>query len=206
MHLYNTLNQTDKGRRWVAINTTIGTPITIQNTNAFSDTAATVALYNNSGVGLATGVVPPGRNVVPDYIKLLVATGGTGGAKLAITLDNVQRGVTANSGVSVGNADSDSLGSSSIAKVQFGALAPSAAGANRIFVANDYLKNAVLAAGDEILVTFAEPTTGLGAQTTKLHVPVGLTTIGPGGLMLLHIYGATSAGTMELEMGWWELS
>jgi len=207
MHLYNTLNQTDKGRRWAAVNTTPGTAIAGPgNLAAFSDVNALFALVNGAAVA-----VQPGRGVVPDYVKLIVNTPGTGNQRLVVTVDNIPRGVTANSNVVVGNADSDSLATaSSIAFAQLGALTPTAASAKRAIVAQDYLRGAPLIAGDEILITFAEPTTGLGATvatiSTRMHFPVGLVALGPGGLLLVHSYGQTTATTWEVEAGWWELS
>lgn len=207
MHLYNTLNQTDKGRRWAGVNTTPGTAIAGPgNLAAFSDVNALFALVNNAAVAAA-----PGRGIVPDYIKLIANTPGTGVPRFVITLDNIPRGVTANTNMVLGNSDSDSLATAtSIAFAQLGALTPTAASAKRAIIAQDYLRGAALIAGDEILITFAEPTTGLGSTVatiaTRMHVPVGLVTLGPGGLLLVHSYGQTTATTWEVEAGWWELS
>lgn len=207
MHLYNTLNQTDKGRRWVGVNTTPGTAIAGPgNLAAFSDINALFAMTNNAAPAAA-----PGRGVVPDYIKLIANTPGTGVPRLVVTLDNIPRGVVANLNVVIGNADSDSIATgSSIVFAQLGALTPAAASAKRVILAQDYLRGAALIAGDEILITFAEPTTGLGSTVatiaTRMHVPVGLVTLGAGGLLLVHSYGQTTATTWELEAGWWELS
>ena|SRR6267142_532480 len=207
MHLYNTLNQTDKARRWAGVNTAPGTAIAGPgNLAAFSDINALFALANSAAVN-----TQPGRGVVPDYVKLIANTPGTGVPRFVVTLDNIPRGVTANSNVVIGNADSDSLATaSSIAFVQLGALTPTAASTKRAIIAQDYLRGAALIAGDEILITFAEPTTGLGSTvatiSTRMHFPIGLVTLGPGGLLLIHSYGQTTATTWELEAGWWELS
>src|SRR5439155_843853 len=134
MQLFQTMNQTDKARCWAVLQTTIGTGIAGPNQNAFSDTSAVFALYNNSGS-------PPGRVIYPDHIKLICTAAGTGSGKIAISIDSAQRGITANSGVQIGNTDSDSIGSvagtipaaGSIAFVQFGAIIPGAATSKRVF-------------------------------------------------------------------------
>lgn len=221
MLLYNTLNQTDKGRRWAALNTTIGTGIAgpADNNTVPTETNALFALYNNSGAGVASGPNPPGRNVVPDYIKLIVTAAGTGASgRLAIALDTKQRGVTANAGTQIGNSDSDSLGdaatgssaAASTAFWQFGALTPTAASSKRKFVSIDYLLQRTLVVGDEIFITFGVTDVGLGqspvATASRIHVPIGLTTLGPGGLMLGHLYNFSAAPSFEYEASWYELS
>jgi len=214
MHLLNTLIQADKARRWTGRNTTIGTGIAVQNTNTFDETKFSLAIFNQP-LGSNTQHQPPARLVVPDYIKLITTAIGIGNPKLAITLDYVDeangfptpRGLSGNVGVVLANADSDSLGTTGIANVQFKSGTTGAAGsAVRAFIANDYLKNGALVAGDEICITFNEPAIGLTGQASRILVPVGLTTIGQGGIMLVHIYNMTGAPSFELEMGWWELS
>jgi len=220
MLLYGTLNQTDKSRAWRAVNPTVGTPITGPAVAAFSDTSAIFALYNNAQS-------PPGRVIYPDYLKLIVssAPGITPTSlQIAVSLDTAQRGVTANAGATVANADTDSLGAvtpplptaSSIAFVQFGALTPTAQSTNRKIVGRSAAKTQAspcLTAGDEIIVIFNQNEEGLGALSgttaVRIVVPTGLVSIGPGGLMLVHAWmpGLTGAGAgFEYEAGWWELS
>jgi hypothetical protein len=218
--MYGTLNQTDKGRRWAALNATIGTPVAgpADNVTTPTETVALLSLYNNSGAGLASGVVPPGRNLVPDYIKLIVGTAGTGAAgKLAVAIDTAPRGMgAADLNVQKGNADSDSIGdaaqntnaASSISILRFGALTPLTATSKRKFVSIDYLFSRTLVAGDEVFVTFGQEAnlSAPVATASRIQVPIGFTTLGPGGLLLIHLYGFSVAPTFELEAGWWELS
>jgi hypothetical protein len=222
MYIYGTLNQADKGRRWAAVNTTIGTGIAgpADNNTAPTQTTALFALYNNSGVGLASGVVPPGRVIYPDYLKLIVTAAGTGAAgRLAFAIDTAQRGVTADSGTVKTNADTDALGdasantsaATSISFLQFGNLTVSAASSKRRFVSNDYLFTRTLQTGDEILILFNQMEVGLGnsaaaAAASFRTVPIGLVTLGPGGLLLGHLYNFSAAPSFEYEAGWWELS
>jgi len=227
MQLLRTMNQTDKGRMWRAINSAVGTPIAVANSTAFSDTAAIFALFNNSAA-IVAGAAPPGRMIYPSYLRLIVAASQTTATsfQLAVSIDTKQRGVTADSGTQKTVADSDGLGvdvsagapmtaATSISIVQFGALTPTAQSPNRRFVLRSSAKTQAapaLTVGDEIFISFGGDDLGpgpiSGAAASRIVVPSDLVSIGPGGLMLVHAWGpaGTVAAQFEYEAGWAELS
>ena len=228
MQLLRTMNQTDKGRMWRAVNPTPGTAIAGANTTAFADTAALFALYNNSSAGVVAGAAPPGRMIYPSYLRLIVASGQTTATsfQLAVSIDTKQRGVTADAGAAKTVADSDGIGvdltagaplptAASISLVQFGALTPAAASPKRAFVMRSSAKTQAapaLTVGDEIFISFGGDDLGpgpiSGAAANRIVVPTDLVALGPGGLMLVHAWGpaGTVAPQFEYEAGWAELS
>ena len=218
INTYSTINQTDKGRKWVAVNSTIGTGVATNSLTAFDNTKATFVLFNNAAS-------PPGRIIYPEYVRLLVTTAPAGTAvHYAVTLDTAARGVTSTTGCTVANTDSDAIGTAgnlptaaSIAFAQFGAISLSAATTKVVNVAQGIFKAKVATpaavVNDVYVLNFAQEETGVGnlnnaAEPIRVQTATGLVSVGPGGLFAFHtwVVGSAGAASYELEAGWWELS
>jgi hypothetical protein len=145
-----------------------------------------------------------GKFLYLDYLRMTYVTAPTGATQVmgAVVMDNANRvsaGATSLTPVNSNMASSNA----SIANVSVGAITATAASGSVRPVGRFALKTAIPVVGDSFVVTFGD-TSLFGAGLAS----VGPVLLGPGQnhSAVLHLWlpGQSAAGTVELELGWWE--
>lgn len=184
-----------EGTYFRSVNPTPGTGIASAVTTAFSATAGILTVRNTSSVTGAQAV-----NIYPDYIKLLVLSGGTGGTSVdaLVAIDNTNRYASGGTSLAGRNVHSLYTANTSVASSFIGAVVSAVETANVARVSRVRLKSAVPAAGDNYMINF-------GSNGVS-QADCGPVVIGPGGTMVVHLWmpSSTVALTVECELGWWE--
>jgi hypothetical protein len=191
-----------EGTYFKAVNPTFGTAFapSVAAATAFSETQASIIVRNTAGGN--------GKDIYLDYIRIWYATAGAGQTTLEAVaqIDNANRTGSGGSSATIINVNSNAT-NTSVASVTVGPIASATAVSSRK-LGVWRLKSAITAVGDEYFFSFGQtsPTTmAPGVVKVAQPGPVYL----PGGSnhsFLLHLYGAaqSAAGTIHLDMGWWE--
>ena len=212
MLLYGTMNQTEKGRLWRAVNPTPGTGIATPSGTGFNNASATFFIGNTSLPDAS------GRTLILEYVKLICSTNtlvGATSAQAAVLIDSQLRGQTADLNTSKAPADTDALSTASTAalvRVLATGLAAISANARVITKAAVKVQAApVVTVGDEIIFIFNEDLQGLGALSgapaARYVVPGGLVSIDPQHCLSIHLWypnGSSGGPSYEYEASWYE--
>ena len=196
----------DEGSYFKAVNPTpaTGIPMTIQT--SFVATDGLVSLRNGASAG--------GKRLYLDYLRLIVSVAPAAAVRseLLIALDNITRYSSGGSAITPVNANMDSDVASG-AVLHFGALTLAAASANVRNIARAQLRGAAMVIYEEHLLKFGNVEPGNvsaainSAQVQRQSLLLGPAVIGPGQVLLVHLWNPSNAVTppsFEFEMGWAE--
>lgn len=197
-----TYGPVSEGSYFKATNPAFGTAFapSIAAATAFSETQASIIVRNSAGSG--------GRDIYLDYIRIWYATAGAGQTSLEAVaqIDNANRTGTGGAAATVINVN-NGYANTSVGVVTVGAITAGAASSSRK-LGQWRMKSAITAVGDEYLFQFGSVdsvSTAPGAAKVVVPGPVYLPA-GANHSFMLHLYGAaqSAAGTVHLDMGWWE--
>lgn len=193
----------EEGSYFSATNPTPGTGIAASIIAAFSATNG-VFLIRNAGSG--------GEYLFMDYLRLIptVIPASATRSELLVAVDNTTRW---SSGGSTLTSTNRSMASSaaSVAVVRTGALVLAAESGSVRRLSRAQVGTTIPVAFEETFIRFGGETSAsgsIGAATgLRKGIPVGPAVIGNGHDLIVHLWhpgNAVTAGTWEVEAGWWE--
>jgi len=197
----------EEGSYYTAANAAISTGLTIggDTQTAWVATTPTLVIYNGAAAG--------GVNLIIDYLKLLVTSGGTAATQLeyAVLLDNINRYTSGGTALTPKNVNMG-ISTSSIASVYFGAITAPAASASVRKVARGVLRAAIPVAFDQYVIAFGASdiscnNSQIGSTTIINHtVSAPPAVIPPGSSLLVYTWGGSMSNSpeAEVEVNWWE--
>jgi len=154
------------------------------------------------------------RQVVVDYIRLIVVGPGTGTTRVdaLVAIDNIPRFSSGGSLITNVNSNMDS-GTGYSSRLRFGALTLVAEGASVRRLSRFVLRDAIYQARQEFIITFGRDSLSYQSQTLvtatadRYLVDAGPIIIGTGDSFVLHVWkpAQATAEDFEFEIGWWEL-
>lgn len=196
----------DEGSMYRAMEQVPGTARAAAITASFSATAALIALQNNDAAN--------GKRIYLDYIRLIctVAPASAVSLEFALAIDTTNRYSSGGTALTPVNPNSDIAAAGSIAVVHYGAVVAAAASGNVRYLSRITARKVIPVAGDEFFINCGSqdsPNSSAlnGTAPTRYGIPTGPIMVGPTGTILLHMWApsnVTTAGSYELEMGWWE--
>ena len=209
--LWSTLHSlADEGSFFIATNPTPGTAIAAALNAAVSETAGYYWLLKNNDVQGAPGA----KRAYLSYLRLI--QGGTVPASATaghffLKLDTIPRYTSGGTQLTPVNVNGDA-NTTSIAQTYAGALTTAAAGASARLLARGVLRSVIPVINDEwILVAGGNEAANSGALSgaaaLRMSIAIPPIVLAPQqtlGLQLWFPGNAVTAGTFELEAGWWE--
>lgn len=193
----------EEGSYFSAVNPTPGTGIAHTIRASFSATDA-IFHIRNTGSG--------GEYLFMDYIRLIptVIPAAATRSELLIAVDTSSRYSSGGTALTPVNRNVASA-QATVATVRFGALVLAAEGGGTRRVSRAQIGTTIPVAFEETFIRFGGETAASGAIGSTVGVrkgvPVGPVAIGNGHDLILHLWhpgNATTAGTWEVEAGWWE--
>lgn len=192
-----------EGAECVFSNPTPGSGITSQ---------ASITAYDGTKDVLHILNAETAKYLIIDYIRMLIGTvpGGSGTQKYELRLDTQTGYTSGGTALTPKRSNLDIASPFGNIAVFAGALTTVAGSANMEKTYSGQLRNGVGLAGDEFLLTFGAPMTGVngyldpattvGQQKTKQHKPL---IVKPGGSLRMSHYGASlsTAAVIEWEIG-----
>lgn len=199
----------DNYNYFVATNPTPGTGLaTIAAPTSFDETKYFGVIRNRDDLNT-------GKDIIPDYLKLICTAAGTNGVSthLTMTIDNDASNTRYTSGGSALTPTSPNgrVGPSSIADIHFGALVTVAGPAKRI-VSNSIFRNVIPVVGDEYLLVFGESNPGQnptinGTNPGKFVECAPGVRVPPNWALCAGLWlpSQSAASSWEVEFGYWEV-